>query len=56
MSLKITEKRKSNTVKARCTCVSEYQDKLYGTGIRIHNVVQKKDSTVKKCTSCGHKA
>jgi hypothetical protein len=55
MSLKVAEKVKSGTVKARCTCVSEYQDKLYGVGIRLHNVVQKKDSTVKKCTVCGKK-
>jgi len=34
-----------------CTCVSEYQDKLYGKGKRVKNPSKKsKDG---RCTVCG---
>ena len=40
-----------NTVEKKCTCVHEYQDKVYGKGIRLFNVGTK-DA---KCTVCGSK-
>jgi hypothetical protein len=55
MAVQVKEKAKSGTVKAPCSCVSPYQDKLYGKGIRLFNVCQKKDSTLKTCTVCGRK-
>lgn len=43
------------TKEIKCKCVSEYQDKRYGTGMRVHNA---KKSTEKskggfRCTVCG---
>jgi len=41
----------SGTIKKRCTCVSEYQDKKYGKKIRICNLsLDQKKAT---CTVCG---
>jgi len=33
-----------------CTCKSEFQDKTYGTGNRLHN----KTNNGWRCTVCGH--
>lgn len=37
----------------RCTCRSEYQDKLYGLAMRVHNKTNKSDGAVQRCTVCG---
>jgi hypothetical protein len=40
----------------RCDCVSEYQDKEYGPGKRVHNrgpAPAKGGTAKKKCTVCG---
>lgn len=41
------------TIIKSCKCESEYQDKRYGLGQRLHNQ-SGKDST-SKCTICGTK-
>ena len=45
-------KRKDETMIIKCTCKSEYQDKVYGLGMRVHN--EKKDHGEATCTVCGH--
>jgi hypothetical protein len=35
----------------KCTCKSDYQDKKYGAGMRVHNL--NKDETKAVCTVCG---
>lgn len=40
----------SDTKVQPCTCKSEYQDKLYGKGMRVHNHGVKLD--VYTCTVC----
>jgi hypothetical protein len=40
----------SETGTHKCGCASAYQDKRYGSGIRVHNA--KKDGTG-VCTVCG---
>ena len=39
----------------KCTCVSEYQDSVYGAGVRYHNIrVPKNPAAVGlRCTVCG---
>lgn len=34
----------------KCTCASLFQDKRYGTGMRLHNAGKK----LWRCTVCGH--
>ena len=34
-----------------CTCQSEFQDKTYGKGMRVHS--EKKEGREAKCTICG---
>jgi len=41
----------SGTIRQKCECKNEYQDKQYGTGIRIMNKMTKTDGY--RCTSCG---
>ncbi|MDO8726322.1 MAG: hypothetical protein Q7J35_09680 [Candidatus Methanoperedens sp.] len=43
------ESKKNLTTITKCDCVNEYQDKLYGKGLRLKN------STVKglRCSVCG---
>lgn len=41
------------TKTAGCNCNSEYQDKQYGSGIRLHNHTQKNMATLWRCTVCG---
>lgn len=36
----------------KCSCVHDYQDRLYGAGMRLHNPSGKKDG-VDKCSVCG---
>lgn len=38
----------------KCNCSNSYQDKLYGKGMRIHNICSK-DPRIKqaRCTVCG---
>jgi len=37
-----------------CTCKSEYQDKRYGRGLRVHNEAKSsKAAGVGRCTVCG---
>lgn len=47
----------SGTVIKKCSCSHEYQDKRYGTGMRVHNVGKKPPtgSAFVKCTVCGSK-
>lgn len=35
----------------RCSCVSAFQDRRYGLGKRLHNLLQ--DSKDARCTVCG---
>jgi hypothetical protein len=38
----------------KCTCKHEYQDKVYGQGLRLHNpMAAKGKQTGVKCTVCG---
>jgi hypothetical protein len=38
-----------------CNCTSEYQDKKYGKGIRIHNACgASKGNPGYRCTVCGN--
>ena len=37
----------------KCNCQSEYQDKKYGPGMRVHNVGKKGGTKSAKCTVCG---
>ena len=43
----------AGTTKERCNCISDFQDKLYGIGMRVHNVKLDK-SKGSYCTVCGH--
>ena len=40
----------------KCSCKSEYQDKKYGTGKRVHNStnVGQDGARVYRCTVCGN--
>lgn len=42
------------TVVLKCTCESEFQDKEYGKGMRLHNVCQKGTGQYRLayCTVC----
>lgn len=42
----------SNVQIKACACESQYQDKMYGKNIRVHNVGK---SGTLKCTVCGNK-
>ena len=35
----------------QCNCVSDFQDKTYGKGMRLHN--EKLAGKGSKCTTCG---
>ena len=37
----------------KCTCKNEYQDKKYGTGMRVMNPMSKTKKGMHKCTVCG---
>ena len=43
----------AGTMVKQCSCSSEFQDKTYGKGMRLHNV--KEDGKGGKCTVCGAK-
>jgi len=48
----------ANTSKKRCGCKSDYQDELYGKGIRVHNITGGSGRLAKsqggwRCTVCG---
>lgn len=36
----------------KCRCKSEYQDKLYGPGMRVHNATKKSDGAMQRCAVC----
>jgi hypothetical protein len=38
----------------KCTCISEYQDKKYGKGLRIHNQAGTIPAPKYRCTVCLH--
>lgn len=40
-----------------CSCANEYQDKKYGKGLRVHNILQKAGKPMMdcRCTVCGNK-
>lgn len=41
---------------AKCNCASDYQDKRYGQGMRVHNPMRKKTPIAPqeyRCTVCG---
>jgi hypothetical protein len=52
MKTKPTEKAKQNerSVKLKCDCENEFQDKLYGPQIRVHTTDKKGNH---HCTVCG---
>ena len=37
----------------KCNCNHDYQDKVYGKGMRVHNYAEKAETY--KCTVCGDK-
>ena len=41
---------KYGAVVKTCTCSSEYQDKRYGAGLRVHNLCKKGEKA--RCTVC----
>lgn len=44
-----------NTVKRlSCRCVNAFADKLYGLGVRVHNLFHKPTPGGYRCTTCGH--
>lgn len=45
---------KQGTSLVQCKCAHEYQDKQYGTGVRVANTTQKqdKDFVEVRCTVC----
>ena len=45
-----TSTAKYGTVIKVCTCDSEYQDKRYGAGLRVHNLCKKGEKA--RCTMC----
>ena len=45
-----TSSAKYGTVIKTCTCNSEYQDKRYGIGLRVHNLCNKGEKA--RCTVC----
>lgn len=40
-----------NPKKGKCTCPQEFQDKIYGKGVRVHNKTNKPSEF--RCTGCG---
>ena len=44
------------TVIRKCTCNHEYQDKTYGSKLRVHNLCKKKGDKYlgARCSVCGH--
>ncbi len=40
------------TVKVKCFCVHEQQDRMHGRGVRVANINAKNEG---KCTVCSHK-
>jgi hypothetical protein len=42
-----------NSSVRKCICTHNFQDDMYGQGMRVHNRSQKKDSKVTTCTVCG---
>ncbi len=46
-----SDTKKNSTVIQKCTCVSEFQDNMYGKGMRVKN----SSGTGFKCTVCGAK-
>ena len=42
---------KTGTVILKCSCSSEYQDKRYGKGMRVHNIGKEG----RACTVCGNR-
>lgn len=47
------EEKKFGTKLLSCTCKSEYQDRVYGKGMRVHNKSVSKLGTKFRCTICG---
>lgn len=43
------------TIKAKCTCKHEFQDSMYGKGIRLFNSCGDSKITGYRCTVCGNK-
>ena len=41
----------ASTIVKFCTCFSNYQDKKYGKGNRLHNLTRKEGA---RCTVCGN--
>ena len=39
----------------KCKCVSEYQDKVYGKNMRVHNSCYKDRKITWRCTVCEDK-
>lgn len=49
-----TKRTVSGTAKVPCKCTNDYQDRVYGRGVRIANATQKGDdaSVDVRCTVC----
>ncbi len=39
-----------------CKCKNEYQDRMYGKGLRVHNVFTKPIPGGLSCTVCGNRS
>jgi len=46
----IIQSDQKNTSRKQCTCYHEFQDKLYGVSIRVHN---RRGHGGWRCTVCG---
>ena len=52
MSTTKTQTVNTTTVVKKCTCKSEYQDKMYGAGMRVMNGTSPKMGAGFRCTVC----
>lgn len=41
------------TVIKRCSCTHDFQDKIYGQGMRVHNTTVATKNGKYRCTVCG---
>lgn len=42
------------TIEKACKCVSEFQDRVYGKNMRVHNFCGQ-DRRAARCATCGNK-
>jgi hypothetical protein len=55
--MKGTDAKGANgTTIKRCNCASEYQDKQYGSGMRVFNLKANTTTGTATCTVCGRRS